>query len=69
MLAVSVIALYLVAFALAQVDALKDFCRRWGHQTAVVDNRLYLDGGWVNWKPFTEDSVESPSESLSWGGG
>jgi len=40
-----------VALALASLsiqqspkDPLKDFCRRWGHQTAVVDNKLLIDG-------------------------
>ncbi|KAK4662256.1 uncharacterized protein QC763_701240 [Podospora pseudopauciseta] len=40
----------------AQYDPIKDFCRRHGHQSAVVDNRLYIDGGLVNWKPFTSSS-------------
>ncbi|KAK3374540.1 hypothetical protein B0H63DRAFT_548764 [Podospora didyma] len=39
-----------------QYDPLKDFCRRFGHQSAVVDNRLYIDGGFVNWKPFAASS-------------
>ncbi|KAK0719058.1 hypothetical protein B0T21DRAFT_351819 [Apiosordaria backusii] len=38
---------------LLRYDPIKDFCRRFGHQSAVVDNRLYIDGGLVNWKPFT----------------
>ncbi|KAF2204718.1 hypothetical protein GQ43DRAFT_468844 [Delitschia confertaspora ATCC 74209] len=32
-------------------DPLKDFCRRWGHQTAEVDGKLYIDGGQVTWNP------------------
>ncbi|KAK1751333.1 hypothetical protein QBC47DRAFT_329977 [Echria macrotheca] len=47
---------YLVAFAAAQYDPLKDFCRRWAHQAAVVDDRLYIDGGMVDWKPFSASS-------------
>jgi hypothetical protein len=23
----------------------QNLCRRWGHQTCVIDDRLYLDGG------------------------
>jgi hypothetical protein len=38
-----------------QHDPVKDFCRRFGHQTAVVDRKLYIDGGLVNWKPLETD--------------
>ncbi|KAJ4986475.1 cell wall anchored protein [Stagonosporopsis vannaccii] len=42
-----------VAFSLIglsyQKDPIVDFCRRWGHQTAQVDGRLYIDGGMVDW--------------------
>ncbi|KAK3380538.1 hypothetical protein B0T24DRAFT_519653 [Lasiosphaeria ovina] len=48
--------LHLLALSAAQYDPVKDFCRRFGHQSAVVDNKLYIDGGFVNWKPFTESS-------------
>lgn len=33
-----------------QKDPLKDFCRIFGHQTAVVDRKLFIDGGLVNWR-------------------
>ncbi|KAK0704486.1 hypothetical protein B0H67DRAFT_350674 [Lasiosphaeris hirsuta] len=47
-----------VAFAAGQgFDPVKDFCRRWGQQSAVVDDRLYVDGGFVNYKPLTESSL------------
>jgi hypothetical protein len=26
----------------------QNICRRWGHQTCVIDDRLYLDGGLFN---------------------
>ncbi|KAF5529036.1 hypothetical protein FMEXI_14395 [Fusarium mexicanum] len=32
-----------------QNDPVKNFCRRWGHQSAVVDRRLYIDGGLINY--------------------
>lgn len=35
-----------------QHDPAKDFCRRFGHQTAVIDRKLYVDGGLINWKPL-----------------
>ncbi|TEA15596.1 Kelch repeat-containing protein [Colletotrichum sidae] len=42
--------------AAAQQDPLNNFCRRFGHQTAVVDSKLYIDGGLINW-----NMIESPS--------
>ncbi|OLN85773.1 Kelch repeat-containing protein-like protein 5 [Colletotrichum chlorophyti] len=41
------------ALAAAQQDPVKDFCRRFGHQTAVVDNKLYIYGGLINWNPIS----------------
>ncbi|KAF2127052.1 hypothetical protein P153DRAFT_377359 [Dothidotthia symphoricarpi CBS 119687] len=45
----------LVAFSLVaraqQKDPVQDFCRRWGHQTAQIDGRLFIDGGMVDWDP------------------
>ncbi|QPC69251.1 hypothetical protein HYE68_000003 [Fusarium pseudograminearum] len=35
---------------LGQNDPVKHFCRRWGHQSAVVDGRLYIDGGLINYR-------------------
>ncbi|XPS77663.1 hypothetical protein M3J09_009690 [Ascochyta lentis] len=44
-----------VAFSLIalsyQKDPIVDFCRRWAHQIAQVDGRLYIDGGMVDWNP------------------
>ena len=51
-----------VGTTLAQFDPLKDFCRRWGHQTAIVDRKLYIDGGLVNYTPFSADSPNATSE-------
>lgn len=36
-----------------QRDPIKNFCRRFGHQTAVVNNKLFIDGGLVNWNPIS----------------
>jgi hypothetical protein len=33
-------------------NPLKDFCRRYGHQTAVIDRKLYIDGGWLYANPI-----------------
>ncbi|KAF2468798.1 uncharacterized protein BDR25DRAFT_264696 [Lindgomyces ingoldianus] len=38
-------------------DPLKDFCRKFGHQTAIVDDKLYIDGGIVNWGPLNQNSL------------
>ncbi|KAE8448886.1 hypothetical protein EG329_008682 [Mollisiaceae sp. DMI_Dod_QoI] len=38
-----------------QQDPLNNFCRRWGHQTAVIDEKLWIDGGQVNWTPFASN--------------
>jgi hypothetical protein len=38
-----------------QHDPVKDFCRRFGHQTAAINRKLYIDGGLVNWKPLETD--------------
>jgi len=35
----------------AQPDPVKNFCRRFGHQAAVVDRKLYIDGGLLNYSP------------------
>jgi hypothetical protein len=39
----------------AQKDPIKDFCRRFDHQTAVIGNRLYIDGGLLNWNPISQN--------------
>ena len=38
----------------APQDPVRDFCRRYGHQTAVVDRKLYIDGGYVNANPISQ---------------
>ncbi|KAK1827120.1 hypothetical protein QBC39DRAFT_267664 [Podospora conica] len=40
--------------AVAQLDPVKNFCRRFGHQTAVLDGKLYIDGGLVNYNPISQ---------------
>ena len=53
---------FLVALSTQQKDPLKDFCRLFGHQTTVVDRKLYVDGGLVNWSPLSADSLNYSSE-------
>ena len=46
-------------------DPVSNFCRRFGHQAAVIDDRLYLDGGYVNYNPLEEFPTNYTSESPS----
>ncbi|KAM5523955.1 cell wall anchored protein [Fusarium oxysporum f. sp. phaseoli] len=50
----------------AQNDPIKDFCRRWGHQTAVVDRKLYIDGGLINFQPSAENASCSADTNLTY---
>jgi hypothetical protein len=53
--------LVFVTFSVAQRDPLKEFCRIHSHQTTVVDRKLYIDGGLVNWSPLTAESINYTS--------
>jgi len=46
----------LIELSWAQKDPLNDFCRRFGHQTAVIDQKLYIDGGQVDWNPIAQNN-------------
>jgi hypothetical protein len=48
-----------------QRDPIKDFCRRFGHQAAIVDRKVYIDGGLVNWNPMDQDPGNYTSKSLA----
>lgn len=52
-------------FSQAPHDPLKDFCRRYGHQTAVIDRKLYIDGGYVNANPLSQNPQAAISMSLA----
>jgi hypothetical protein len=39
-----------------------DFCRRFGHQTTVIDDKLYIDGGYFNHADFPQDSTNYSSK-------
>ncbi|KAK5129991.1 hypothetical protein BJ546DRAFT_1059827 [Cryomyces antarcticus] len=47
-------------------DPVKDFCRRFGHQTAVIDRRLYIDGGQINWNPISQNPLNYTNTWLSY---
>ncbi|KAE9979937.1 hypothetical protein EG327_006845 [Venturia inaequalis] len=36
-------------------DPVRDFCRRFGHATAHIDQRLFVDGGLLNWIPLDQN--------------
>ncbi|RMZ87299.1 hypothetical protein DV736_g5478, partial [Chaetothyriales sp. CBS 134916] len=56
----------LVSSATAQApqDPLKDLCRRYGHQTAIIDRKLYIDGGWVYANPISQNPVPTINQDL-----
>ncbi|SMQ44860.1 unnamed protein product [Zymoseptoria tritici ST99CH_3D7] len=43
----------------AQKDPLVDFCRRWSHQTTVVDNKLFIYGGFVTYGSQIEEDTQN----------
>lgn len=49
------------AIAQAPQHPLDDFCRRYGHQTAVIDRKLYIDGGWVYANPIPDNPIPTIS--------
>jgi hypothetical protein len=48
--------------AAAKQNPKDDFCRRYGHQTTVIDDKLYIDGGFVDFATFSTDHKDYPSE-------
>jgi hypothetical protein len=54
-----------ISFSLQMKDPLKDFCRIFEHQTALVDRKLYIDGGLVNWAPLSANSLNYSSQYKS----
>ncbi|KAK6604993.1 cell wall anchored protein [Botrytis cinerea] len=63
MSAILVILLCLVQPSWQQKDPLNDFCRRWGHQTTVIDRQLLIDGGMLDWNPLSQNPA---NYSNSW---
>lgn len=48
-------------------DPINDFCRRHLHQTCIVDNKLYIDGGKIYYGGSVNNgSVAEQSESAAW---
>lgn len=55
------VALSLAAASLQTKNPINDFCRRWGHQTARVGGKLYIDGGLVAWNPLSTNPLNYTS--------
>jgi hypothetical protein len=54
--------LLFVKFSSQQKNPLNGFCRRFGHQTTVVDQKLFIDGGQVDWNPRSQNDQNYTSE-------
>ncbi|KAK7951687.1 uncharacterized protein PG986_007415 [Apiospora aurea] len=55
-----------ITTAHAQRDPVVGFCRRFGHQTTVIDRKLYIDGGFINYDPLTDDPTNYTNTYLSY---
>ncbi|KAM5351446.1 hypothetical protein ACJ41O_004169 [Fusarium nematophilum] len=51
-----------VNVAVQQRDPISNFCRRWGHQSAVIDDKLYIGGGLVTYNggSGTPENISNP---------
>lgn len=63
LISLGAVVLSLAYLGQAAKDPLNDFCRRWGHQTAVIGRKLYIDGGIVNWNPLPSNPGNYSSKS------
>lgn len=45
-------------------DPLTDFCRRFGHQTAIIGRRLFINGGLVDWNPISQNPFNYTSQEF-----
>jgi len=54
--------LVLFAELSSQKDPVNDICRRFGHQSAVIDRKLYIDGGFVNWNTIAANPLNYTSK-------
>lgn len=58
-------AILAVTVAQQNRDPINDFCRRHLHQTCIVDNKLYIDGGKIYYGGSVENgSVAEQSKSV-----
>ncbi|KAI6380254.1 hypothetical protein MCOR25_001683 [Pyricularia grisea] len=61
--------LILVQISNQQHDPARNFCRRFGHQTAIIDRKLYIDGGFINWSPMSQYPANKSSKQKAMGQG
>lgn len=55
----------LVRLASSQIlDPITNFCRRFAHQTTVIDNVLYIDGGLVDYGSIDSNTVNYTNSYL-----
>ncbi|KAI5928639.1 hypothetical protein F4810DRAFT_717191 [Camillea tinctor] len=66
MLYAIVVLLSLSEKCIAQRNPVTDFCRRFGHQTALIDRKLYIDGGFINWNPLTSNPTNYTNTWLAY---
>lgn len=66
MLLLTLIVAGLITTAYAQKDPVGGFCRRFGHQTTVIDRKLYIDGGFINYSPMEIDATNYTSKLSRW---
>ncbi|TLS30778.1 hypothetical protein PpBr36_03557 [Pyricularia pennisetigena] len=59
--------LFLVQISNQQHDPVRNFCRRFGHQTAIIDRKLYIDGGFINWSPMSQYPANKSSKYTAMG--
>lgn len=57
------ILLVLAKSSLQAENPVSDFCRRFGHQTTVIDRKLYIDGGLLNWNSMAQYPANYTSKS------
>ncbi|KAI0128660.1 hypothetical protein BJ170DRAFT_340465 [Xylariales sp. AK1849] len=57
---------HLAELSAAQRDPVTNFCRRFGHQTAVIDRKLYIDGGFINYAPLASNRLNYTNTFLSY---
>lgn len=56
---------YYGCLSVSQQDPLTDYCRRFAHQTTIIDNKLYIDGGLVDYGGYVlNDTVNSTNTFL-----
>lgn len=61
-ISLSILILAFIDASSAQLDQVKAFCRRFGHQTALIDRKLYIDGGFINYNPLSQYPTNYTSE-------